>query len=58
MQLLVKKLEHIGQTASLKQFSTVNEMVAFGNQSADMIDEAFSHSKELYCLIEPEDDED
>lgn len=58
MQSLVKTLEHIGQTTSLKQFATVNEMVASGNQRIDIVDEAFSRSKELYCLIEPEDDQD
>jgi len=58
MKTLVTELARIGETVSLKQHVTVKEMLEFGNQNVDLIVEAFSRSKELFCLIEPEDDQD
>lgn len=58
MKKLVKSLEQIGQSTSLKQHQSVASMLEANHLNADLIEETFSHSVELYCLVEPEDDQD
>jgi hypothetical protein len=58
MKKLIKKLEMIGQSASLKQHANISDMVEASQLNLDLIEETFKNSVELYCLVEPEDDQD
>ncbi len=58
MNFNVKMLEKLGQTQSIHQFDSVNQMA----QSVGFDDQAFnklkSQSKDLVCLILPDDDDE
>ncbi len=58
MNFNVKMLEKLGQTQSIHQFDSVNQMA----QSVGIDDQAFnklkSQSKDLVCLILPDDDDE
>ncbi len=56
MKKLVKKLESIGQSASLKQHANISDMLEANHLKIDLIEETFKNSAELYCLVEPEDE--
>ena len=58
MKKLVKKLESIGQSASLKQHANISDLLEASHLGVDLIEETFKNSTELFCLIEPEDDKD
>ncbi len=58
MKKLIKKLELIGQSASLKQHANVSDMLESSHLSTDLIEETFKNSAELYCMVEPEDDQE
>lgn len=56
MKQLIKELEIIGQTTSLKQHNSIKDLVESGNYSENLVNEVLKNSHELLCLIEPEDD--
>lgn len=58
MKKLVKNLEKIGQSGSLKQHARVSDLLEASHVNVDLIEESFANSVELYCLIAPEDDEE
>ena len=58
MKSLIKQLESIGQTSSLKQHASAKELLESGQHDLDLIEQAFNSSHELICMIEPEDDQD
>jgi len=58
MKSLIKKLEIMGQTKSLKQHDSVKKMTESGQLDINLIDEVFKNSHELICMVEPEDDQE
>lgn len=56
MKSLIKAIETIGSTSSLKQHNTVKEMLESGQHDLNIIEETLKNSHELICMIEPEDD--
>ena len=58
MKSLIKELEIMGQTQSLKQFSSVKQMIESGQSGLDLVEEAFKNSQELICAVEPLDDKE
>ncbi len=55
---LIQQLEALGQSGSLKYFGSVNAMLDYFNINNQLTDTVNSHSKELICFIEPDDDDD
>lgn len=58
MKKLIKELEIIGQTTSLKQHNNIKDLIESGNHSKNLINEALKNSHELICMVHPEDDSD
>jgi hypothetical protein len=56
MNSLIKTIEAIGSSSSLKQHNSVKDMLESGHYNLDIIEETFKNSHELICMIEPEDD--
>lgn len=56
MKSLVEQLETIGQTISLKQHASVKDMIESAHYNVDLIEETFKNSRELICVVEPNDE--
>lgn len=56
MKKLIKQLEIIGQSTSLKQHANVKDLLESGHYPVDLVNEVLKNSQELICMIEPEDD--
>lgn len=55
---LIQQLEALGQSGSLKQFDSVSEMLIRNKINKSIMTEVKSYQKELFCLVEPDDDDD
>lgn len=58
MKSLIKQLEVMGQTKSLKQHQSVKQLIESGEFDANLIDEVSKFSSELICAVEPQDDQE
>lgn len=58
MKKLIKQLEIMGQSQSLKQHASLNDMITANLYDKDLIEEAFNNSHELICAVEPQDDQE
>lgn len=58
MKSLIKQLELMGQTKSIKQHQSVKQLVESGDFDADLMEEVAKFSGELICAIEPQDDQE
>lgn len=54
----IQHLEALGQSGSLKQFSTVSDMLKSKHIDDSFLIQVYSNNNELICYIEPDDDED
>lgn len=54
----IQQLEALGQSGSLKQFSTVSDMLRKNHIDETFLNQANSNNIELVCLVEPDDDDD
>lgn len=58
MNAMIKTLEEIGQSVSLKQFDNSVELLNSLNVSDSIIQNLQKHTIEYVCVIMPEDDDD
>ncbi|MCF6318028.1 MAG: hypothetical protein L3J83_01940 [Proteobacteria bacterium] len=58
MSTMIKTLEEIGQSASLKQFDSSIHLLSSMNISDSIIQDLQKHTIEYVCAILPEDDDD
>jgi len=58
MKSLIKQLEIMGQTSSLKQHASVKQLIESGQHEIDLIEEVTKYSHELICAVEPQDDQE
>lgn len=58
MKSLIKQLEIMGQTKSLKQATSAKQIIELGQYDTDLIEQVFQNSSELICIVEPQDDEE
>ncbi len=58
MNAMIKTLEDIGQSVSLKQFDNPLELLNSLNVSRGLINKLQKHTIEYVCLVVPEDDDD
>ena len=57
MNAMIKTLEDIGQSVSLKQFDNSLELLNSVNVSDSIINDLEKHTIEYVCLVMPEDDD-
>ncbi len=58
MKSLIKQLEVMGQTKSIKQHQSVKQLIESGEFDSNLIDEVSKFSSELICAVEPQDDQE
>lgn len=55
---IIQALEKMGQSSSLKQHHSIQQMLAANNQDEKLFAKAMTQSEELVCMVLPDDDED
>lgn len=55
---VIQQLETLGQSGSIKQFSSVSEMLKKNHLDSSFINTISLTNKQLICFIEPDDDDD
>ena len=58
MTKYIKVLEQLGQTTSIQQYQSLDEMIDERREDRVEVDKMFSQSSELYCIHAPGDDDD
>ena len=58
MNAMIKILEDIGQSVSLKQFDNPLQLLNSVNVSDNIIEDLRKHTIEYVCAVMPEDDDD
>ena len=58
MTKYIKVLEQLGQTTSIQQYQSLDEMIDDRRVDRVEVDKMFSQSSELYCIHAPGDDDD
>lgn len=58
MNALIKTLEQMGQSVSVKEFDSASEMLKSNNVSESIVQKLQKHTIEYVCLVMPEDDDD
>lgn len=58
MNKTIKALESLGQSNSIKQYNSLDDMLRKNSLSANLMDDIFKGSSELICFHDPGDDDD
>ena len=58
MNNIIKKLEQIGMSASIKQYNSLDEMITDRMIDKAEVEALFTKSSELICIHEPGDDDE
>jgi hypothetical protein len=58
MNTMIKTLEEIGQSTSIKEFDSASDLLKQVNLSENIIDELRNNTHEYVCALVPDDDDD